>query len=216
LNFKIDKIKKDNKISKQRLKLWIVTLTSSCILILLLFLFLNRRQHLIIAKNKQLFAEQQWQFTTEKNAQLQSEIESKKRDLSDFAINLTHNQKWAKNLSGKIKSLKTASSKEQKSILDEVGQSIENKITVDSDNQQFYERLDKLNDAFYKELTAKFPNLSKNEIRICSLIRLKIDSRSIASLQNISLASVNTSRYRLRKKLNLTEDVDLDDFIQNM
>ena len=43
-----------------------------------------------------------------------------------------------------------------------------------------------------------------------------MDSRSIATLQNITLASLNTSRYRLRKKLNLSEDVDLDDFIQNL
>lgn len=216
LNFKIDKIKKDIGFSSNQSKLWIVTLISLIILSLLLFLFLNRRKHLIIAKNKQLFAEKQWQFINKKNMQLESEIESRKRDLTDFAINHVHNQKWVNHIYKKIKSLKTLSSKEQMAMLDEIGRSLENKIYVDSYNQQFHQRLDTLNDAFYKKLTTKFPNLSKNEIRICSLIRLKMDSRRIALLQNISLSSVNTSRYRLRKKLNLTENIDLDNFILNM
>jgi len=43
-----------------------------------------------------------------------------------------------------------------------------------------------------------------------------MDSRSIANLQNITIASLNTSRYRVRKKLNLSEDTDLDSFIQNI
>ena len=55
----------------------------------------------------------------------------------------------------------------------------------------------------------------KNQLRLCSLIRLKMTSRNIAILQNITHASLNTSRYRLRKKLKLTEDDDLDNFVQN-
>lgn len=216
LNFKIDRLQKENKIKNQRSKLWIVSLTSSSILILLLSLFLRRRQYVINAKNKQLLAEQQLELTAVKNKQLKSEIESKQRDLSDFAINLTHNQEWARELSDKIKAIKDANAKEQKVLLAKLEQDIINKTTVDVDTKDFYERLDKLSDSFYSELTTQFPNLTKNEVRLCSLIRLKMDSRSIATLQNITLASLNTSRYRLRKKLNLQEDIDLDDFIQNM
>ncbi|MCX7549579.1 tetratricopeptide repeat protein [Xanthomarina sp. F2636L] len=216
LNFKIDRIEKENKINNQRSKLWIVSLTSSLVLILMLSLFLRRRQHIINAKNKQLLAEQELELTAVKNTQLKSEIESKQRDLSDFAINLTQNQEWAKELAEKIKDIHKASSNEQKSLLADLEQDIKNKTEVDIETKDFYERLDKLSDSFYKELTHQFPNLSKNEIRLCSLIRLKMDSRSIATLQNITLASLNTSRYRLRKKLNLQENIDLDDFIQNI
>ena len=89
-------------------------------------------------------------------------------------------------------------------------------MSFDSDTKDFFERVDKLSDAFYSQLSTNYPNLSKNEIRLCSFIRLKMDSRSIANLQNITIASLNTSRYRVRKKLNLSEDTDLDSFIQNI
>jgi hypothetical protein len=76
--------------------------------------------------------------------------------------------------------------------------------------------MDEVSDSFYKKLKFDFPKLSKTDIRLCSLIRLKIDSHEIATLQNITQSSLNTSRYRLRKKLRLTETEKLDDFIQSL
>ncbi|WP_179019525.1 tetratricopeptide repeat protein [Winogradskyella forsetii] len=216
LQAEIDRIEKENKIESQRSKLWFITLLSTTFVIVLLSLFLSRRQHLINAKNKQLLAEQQLENSDLKMKQLNSEIKSKKRDLSDFAINLTQNQEWAKTLADKINDFKSANKQDSAKLLEALELQIQNKVKFDSETKEFYERLDKLSDGFYSELNSRFPNLSKNEIRLCSLIRLKIDSRSIATLQNITLASLNTSRYRLRKKLHLNEATELDDFIQNM
>jgi hypothetical protein len=216
LNFKIDRIQKENMIKNQRAKLWFIGLLSSIFIILLMTLIISRRQHLINARNKQLLAEQKLENSALKVEQLNSEIKSKERDLSDFAIKLTQDQDWAKELAEQLEAIKQTSSEERESLIKTLDHAIANKINVDSDTQDFFERLDKLSHTFYSKLTHSYPNLSKNEIRLCSLIRLKIESRSIATLQNITLASLNTSRYRLRKKLNLSEDVDLDFFIQNI
>jgi hypothetical protein len=158
--------------------------------------------------------EQDLKLTALKNEHLNSELKSKQRDLSDFAINLTQNQEWAKALANKLKQLKTATGRERKTLLENLEQDIHSKIQFDNNTKDFYERLDRLSDSFYKVLHSKYPNLSKTEIRLCSLIRLKIESHAIANLQNITLSSLNTSRYRLRKKLNLTEEDNLDEFIQ--
>lgn len=216
LNFKIDRIQKENMIKAQRNKLWFIGLLSSIFIIVLVLLILSRRQHLINAKNKQLLAEQKLENTALKVEQLNSKIKSKERDLSDFAIKLTQDQDWAVELADKLEAIKQAKPSERDNLIADLDQVISSKISVDSDTQEFFERLDKLSDAFYSTLTSSYPNLSKNEIRLCSLIRLKIESRSIATLQNITMASLNTSRYRLRKKLNLSEDTDLDLFIQNL
>lgn len=213
LKFEIDRIEKENKIKSQRAKLWISTLISSGFIVLLLVLFLGRRQHLINAKNKELLAEQQLENERLKVEQLNSKIQSKQRDLSDFALNLTQNQEWALMLSEKIKLLKTADQKDRRELLEKLELDIKNKVQFDRDSKVFYERLDKLNDAFYTTLMRLFPNLTKNEIRLCSLIRLKMESHSIATFQNITNASLNTSRYRMRKKMHLEDDVNLDDFI---
>ena len=214
LNFTMERIQKENKIKSQSLKLWVVTLISLIVVIILVSLFLRKRQNLIITKNKQLLTEQSLEFSALKNAQLNLEIKSKQRDLSDFAINLTQNQEWAKILADKLKQLKSTTGRERKMLLDDLEQVIHNKIKFDDHTEDFYERLDKLSDSFYSILHNKYPNFTKTDIRLCSLIRLKIDSHAIANLQNITLPSLNTSRYRLRKKLNLKEEDNLDEFIQ--
>jgi hypothetical protein len=212
--FKIEKAQKENQISNQRLKLWVISITALFLVLLLTSLYLRRRQHSVIARNKQVLAEQDLKLTALKNEHLNSELKSKQRDLSDFAINLTQNQEWAKALANKLKQLKTATGRERKTLLENLEQDIHSKIQFDNNTKDFYERLDRLSDSFYKVLHSKYPNLSKTEIRLCSLIRLKIESHAIANLQNITLSSLNTSRYRLRKKLNLTEEDNLDEFIQ--
>jgi hypothetical protein len=213
-DFEIERLDNESNIKRQKSKLLITTLTSSLFIILLLSVLLRRRQYLAIAKNKQQLAEQDLKLTALKNETLNAEIESKKRDLSDFAINLSQNQEWAKILADKLEQLKTTNGRERKKLLDEFEQEIQTKIKFDHDTEDFYERIDKLGDSFYSILHDNYPNLTKTEVRLCSLIRLKIDSHAIANLQNITLSSLNTSRYRLRKKLNLTEDDNLDEFIQ--
>ena len=216
LNFELERIVRENELKGQQSKFWIATLSFSFIILLLASLFLRRRQHIINAKNKQELAERTLEVESLKVEKLNSEIQSKKRDLSDFAINLSQQQEWIKYVSERVSALKQTHNSEREALLNELEQEIKNKVTFDADTQMFYERLDKLSDSFYRKLTTKFPSLSKNEIRLCSLIRLKINSRNIATLQNITLPSLNTSRYRLRKKLHLTEDIDLDTFIQSL
>ncbi len=215
LNFEIDKIQSDNQLRRERSKLWIISLVAFIMIVILLSLFLNRKQRLQNARNERIIAEQELENSKLKVQQLNAEIISKERDLTDFAINLTQNRDWTRKISSKLKQVNALDSKEQKAMLKKIDLDIANKITYDEDTKLFFDRLDTLSDNFYKKLNKRFPKLSKNEIRLCSLIRLKIESRSIATLQNITLSSLNTSRYRLRKKLELSAEVDLDDFIQN-
>lgn len=215
-SFKIEKAHKETLLRSQQLKLWIISITAISCVGFLTALYLRRRGRIIIAKNKQLIAEQSFKLTDLENKQLQSDIASKKRDLSDFAINLSQNQEWARNLFKMLNDLKQTTGRARKKMFNNFEQELFNKISFDQNTQEFYNRMDEVSDSFYKKLKFDFPKLSKTDIRLCSLIRLKIDSHEIATLQNITQSSLNTSRYRLRKKLRLTETEKLDDFIQSL
>lgn len=215
-SYELERLQKNNLIERQRANIWIILLSSLLILVVLVLLFIKRRQRIINARNKQKLAEYTASIHALKNQQLNEEIEAKKRDLSDFAINLNQNQEWAKTLIDKWKALKLTKGRKRKLLSDEFENEINNKIKFDNDTTTFYARLDELSDSFYRQLNKQFPDLSKTDKRLCSLIRLKIESRKIATLQNITISSLNTSRYRLRKKLNLSKEEDLDDFIQSL
>jgi hypothetical protein len=194
---------------RQKLRFWIVVLTMSLVLFFLFYLYQRRKQYLLIAEQKSKNIELQ-------NLQLNNEINLKKRDLSDFAINLSQSNEWAKDLYKQLELIKRSKGRSRKKLFDEFDQEIKNKIAFDNETEKFYNKLDLLNADFYEKLKQNFPDLTNNELRLCSLIRLKIDSHEIATLQNITVSSLNTARYRLRKKINLSENTDLNDFIQSL
>ncbi|MEM6700327.1 MAG: sigma factor-like helix-turn-helix DNA-binding protein, partial [Bacteroidota bacterium] len=77
----------------------------------------------------------------------------------------------------------------------------------------FEARFVDVNKDFYKRLKKQFPNLTQNDQKLCALVKLDFSSKDIASLLGISVESVHTTRYRLRKKLKLSRDINLKEFI---
>ena len=64
-------------------------------------------------------------------------------------------------------------------------------------------------------LVKRFPDLKINDRKLCAYLRMGLSSKEMASLLNTSVRSIETARYRLRKKLNLETGDNLTDFIQH-
>lgn len=63
--------------------------------------------------------------------------------------------------------------------------------------------------SFESRLLSQHPAITENELTICSLLRQNFSSKEIATQLNVIPSSVNTARYRLRKKLQLSKEQDL-------
>jgi len=94
-----------------------------------------------------------------------------------------------------------------------------NKITNEVNHEKkeflFHKIFSELHQDFISRITEKYPSLTSNDIRMLSFIRVNLDNKEIANLMNISLRSMDTNRYRLRKKLKLEREVDLNQFIRD-
>jgi len=163
----IEKNQKETKIQNQNLRFSILVILALSAIGFLVSLVLRRRQHLVNARNEQVMAEQSLKLTALKNQQLEMEVTAKERDLSDFALNLSQNQEWAKQLALKIDALKATRGRERKKNLDALEKDIRNKVAHDTETKAFFHRLDKLSHGFYNTLQQKYPDLSKNDIRLC-------------------------------------------------
>ena len=64
------------------------------------------------------------------------------------------------------------------------------------------------------KLTGAFPLLKKSDRKLCAYLKMGLSSKEMASLLNMSVRSIETARYRLRKKLGLEQGDNLTDFIQ--
>jgi len=82
--------------------------------------------------------------------------------------------------------------------------------------EEFNSRFVNVNTDFYRNLAKLHPNLSPTELKHCALIKLNFSAKEMSQLLGISLTGVNVARYRLRKKLGLTRDVNLVKFMSSI
>lgn len=66
---------------------------------------------------------------------------------------------------------------------------------------------------FIPNLRRDYPSITSNDELVAMLIYMKYSSEEIALSLGISRQSVNSARYRLRKKLDLDKETDLDSFL---
>jgi len=81
------------------------------------------------------------------------------------------------------------------------------------DWSQFAIYFDQVHNNFLSILKAKYPSLSSTDLKLCAYLRLNLSSKEVAQLMNISLKGVEISRYRIRKKLELSTEINLYDFL---
>jgi DNA-binding CsgD family transcriptional regulator len=93
---------------------------------------------------------------------------------------------------------------------------IDKEIDNQNQNQIFESYFEEVHADFFERLKDKFPHLSPKDLRLCAYIRMNMSTKEIATLLNISDRGVEISRYRLRKKLELSREVNLSTFLLNL
>ncbi|MEO1262710.1 MAG: hypothetical protein AAFZ15_28140 [Bacteroidota bacterium] len=115
-----------------------------------------------------------------------------------------------------IKLEKSASSNEFKSVLGRLIREIDFNDSM-RNNWDFYSNyFEKGNQDFIEKISKEFPTLTSRDHRLCLYLKMNLTTKEIAPLMNISVRGVEISRYRLRKKLNLTPHEKLNQFLKNL
>ena len=175
---------------------------------------ITHQKNLEIAdKNRQLAESQQKTMAAElERARLEqekilSELQFKKKELTQLALYINQQNDFLESLKNNLKEV--SPTPEVKSLERE----LDAKLNLDKQREDFELNIDLINEDFYRKLSEKFPQLSENEKKLCAMLRLNLSSKEIAAIQNISSKSVDMNRYRMRKKLNLTNEEDLGRFL---
>lgn len=82
--------------------------------------------------------------------------------------------------------------------------------------EAFENNLNQINEGFTTRLLERFPGLSPKEIKLCIHLRMNLSSKEIAPLMNISYRGVELQRYRLRKKLGVPTDTNLNQLMMGL
>ncbi|WP_395052461.1 triple tyrosine motif-containing protein [Flavobacterium sp.] len=176
--------------------------------------YLKLEQKLIDENNllleiKELETEQQ--LMKLRNEQLSQDVDTKNRELAVSTMSLIKKNDL---LSVIKEDLKKTSEDSNKSVsIKSVISTINRNITEDNSWNVFKEAFDNADKDFLKKVKTAHQSLTPNDLRLCAYLRLNLSSKEIAPLLNISVRSIEIKRYRLRKKMDLTHQQGLVEYI---
>ncbi|WP_299434701.1 7TM diverse intracellular signaling domain-containing protein [uncultured Aquimarina sp.] len=73
-----------------------------------------------------------------------------------------------------------------------------------------------LNYEYLQRLKVKAPNLTETDLEICSYIYMGLNRNEISRLRSTTVEAIRKSRYRIRKKLELEIDEDLENYLKSI
>ncbi len=182
-----------------------------------------------LKEEESLEQEKLFQIETEKkekeiialrNKNLEYDLKHKSLDLASSTINLIRKNEILLEMNNHLNMINDQLKQkiDPQRISKEVS-SIQKDIVanIESDNhwEKFQENFDLIYDNYLARLAELYPSLTHNDKRICAYLRMNLSSKDIAPLVNTTYQSVEMTRHRLRKKLNLDRSVNLTDFLQH-
>ena len=191
---------KQDDLNKSKLRtnrIILVSILSSSILILILLAF---------KYNNDLQREKNARLNLEKD-KIKEELRLKRRELFSKINFISQRNEYLNKIRDKIGSDNT--NKNQ----------LKAEIKNITNSEKAYEEFDKMFSQvypnFYKRLNAS-AKLSQTDIRLASYIKMNHTNNEISRISGISLRTVESQRYRLTKKLNLSNGQDLNSFILDL
>ena len=138
--------------------------------------------------------------------QLENQLESKNRELVYQATRLLARNEAISAIKDKIKDLKL-SKKDSITISNEIKA---NDLMSKNLWKEFELHFNETYQGFYKALLEKYPELTHNELKLCAFLRLNLNTKEIATITQKTVHSIEAMRSRIRQKMHLNRDTNLN------
>jgi tetratricopeptide (TPR) repeat protein/DNA-binding CsgD family transcriptional regulator len=209
---KTETVQKDKDIAVSKLyRNWAIVF--SVLLIITLLLLFNRYK----MKRKGFKLKEDLLKKEKKAANLEVELQKNKLELkavelSSVTMNSFQKNELLLNLGNKLNALKDADIPKS-TVINELENLVKHGLNLDDNWSTFQKHFNNVHPNFFKVLNTEFPNLTNNDLKSCAYIRMNLSSKEVSILTNIEPKSVKMHRYRLKKKLELTKEDDLKNFL---
>jgi PAS domain S-box-containing protein len=160
---------------------------------------------IIQTKNKEL---------ENKNLKIEELLKQQETDLYLKTIKLSNINSMLKKTNNELDSLLLEYDNRGKQSVKKIKKYIDDILNNGNNNwQEIQIEFEKIRPHFFKSLIASFPSLTPNDLKHCYYIVSGLSSGEVSELINLTIRSVETSRYRIKRKLNLTKETSLFDFL---
>jgi hypothetical protein len=146
---------------------------------------------------------------------LKQELEFKQKELASQTLHLVQKSTFIQELKENLEKIKQ-SPELFKVEFRRLVMLLKKESAEDKDWEVFKSYFTEVHNNFDLKLKDIYADITEKEIRLASFLRMNLSTKEIASMLNVLPESVSKSKYRLKKKLNLDKDTDLDSFLSSL
>jgi tetratricopeptide (TPR) repeat protein len=148
---------------------------------------------------------------------LTQKIKASETELKNLIADNSMRLEFIKRLTQQIKDDKdNAEDKDVKRYANGLLLKLQQQIITENKLSMLQDKISEVNKNFDQNISNKYPTLTKTEREICSLLRLNLSIKEIASIRNSTTDSVKAVRYRIRKKMEIPKSQELETYIQTL
>jgi len=181
------------------------------ILVVIVCLLTISRQRLKISQEKSNSEQKE-----EVNRSQKEQLDVKSKQLANHTLDIIQRNHFLDDLRVSLTTLVNDEKRDQKKQLQQLVLKINQNVNHEKQWQDFTGIFEQVHQVFFDKLTSRYHGLTNNDVRLLALHKINMGSKDMAMILRISPDSLRVSRYRLRKKLQLPEDVTLYSFTQQL
>ncbi|WP_423998090.1 tetratricopeptide repeat protein [Maribacter sp. IgM3_T14_3] len=156
------------------------------------------------------------QIAREKQDEIyKQEIAYKKKELTSQTLHLVQKNTFIQELMENFENIKNSPEK-FKMEFRRIVMLLKKENASDKDWEVFKTYFAEVHNDFDQKLKTLYADISEKEIRLAAFLRMNLTTKEIAATLNVLPESILTSKYRLKKKLNLDKETDLTTFLSSL
>lgn len=152
-------------------------------------------------------------FKEQQIEKLNENLKEKERELTSKTVFINQKNQLLERLIGELEQLKKADI--TTNSINHLQTELKQELSPDA-WKEFEIQFNEVHPGFQNHLLVRFPELSPSERRLCAFLRLDMNTREIASLTGQTFKSIEVARTRIRKKMNLSREDNLTNFIASI
>jgi xylulokinase len=149
--------------------------------------------------------------------ELEAELKTRNKDIAAITLKIEAKNNFMREIKNAFDTVaETENADSLRKSLRQLNRKITAYLDKADDWSTFEEHFDLLHSDFFKKLKNVYPNLSFMELKLCTYLKIGLSTKEIAQRLNLSMRGTETARFRLRKKLGITEGQNFVVFLETL
>jgi tetratricopeptide (TPR) repeat protein/DNA-binding CsgD family transcriptional regulator len=134
---------------------------------------------------------------------LEQEMEHKQNELTAMALHLVEKNQFLDTLKREMGEVLASVEGKARPAVRNLMRQVDGNMDSDDDWGAFERQFEQVHHGFIERLSQRYPKLTRTELKVCALLKIRMSSKEIANILATSIMNIEIHRYHIRKKLGL-------------